>query len=212
MISIRAIALGGLAIVVAACGAASTSSTGPTAPSAALTASAPASGAASRGGGPASGGPASGGPVTIAGCPTAVQAGAVPSDRLVDLAVETGLGVDRITFRFGAPSGNSASPTGELRPVAPPFSEAGSGAPVTIAGDRFVSIVFRGMTVADEAGNAVYTGPMDLKPVAPAIQELRLLDNFEGHLGWVAGIRGPGCVRVTRLTAPDRILVEVQQP
>ena len=53
---------------------------------------------------------------------------------------------------------------------------------------------------------------MDLKPIAPAIQELRLLDNFEGHLGWVAGIRGPGCVRVTRLTSPDRILVEVQQP
>jgi hypothetical protein len=207
MISIRAIALGGLAIVVAACGAAPASSPGPTAPSASNTASAPASQAPSAGSGPASGGP-----VTVEGCPTAVQAGAVPSDRLVDLAVEPGLGVDRITFRFGAPSGHSASPTGELRPVAPPFSEAGSGAPLTIAGDRFVSIVFRGMTVADEAGSAVYTGPMDLKPVAPAIQELRLLDNFEGHLGWVAGIRGPGCVRVTRLTAPDRIVVEVQQP
>jgi hypothetical protein len=146
------------------------------------------------------------------GCPTVIQAGAVPSDRLIDMAVESGLGVDRVTFTFGPPSGNSAAPTGELRPVAPPFAEGASGAPVTIAGDRFVSIVFRGMTVSDESGNAVYKGPMDLKPIAPAIQELRLLDNFEGHLGWVAGIRGPGCVRVTRLTAPDRILVEVQQP
>jgi hypothetical protein len=202
MTSIRAIVLGGLAIVVAACGAGPTMSRGPAAPSATFGASTPASQAPSAGGGP----------VTIEGCPTAVQAGAVPSDRLVDMNVEVGLGVDRITFLFGPPSGNSANPTGELRPAVPPFSEAGSGAAVTIAGDRFVSIVFRGMTVSDEAGNAVYAGPMDLKPLAPAIQELRLLDNFEGHLGWVAGIRGPGCVRVTRLTAPDRILVEVQQP
>jgi hypothetical protein len=128
------------------------------------------------------------------------------------VAVESGLGVDRITFSFGPPSGQSATPAGELRPARPPFSEAGSGAPVTIAGDRFISIVFRGMLISDEAGNAVYRGPMDLKPIAPAIQQLRLLDNFEGHLGWVAGIRGPGCVRVTRLTGPDRVVVEVQQP
>jgi hypothetical protein len=206
MNSTRAIVLGALATVVAACGGGGTTgSPAPGAPSAATTPSASASA-------PASQAASASGKVTIEGCPTAVQAGAVPSDRLLSMAVESGLGVDRVTFSFGTPSGNSSSPTGELRPVAPPFSEAGSGAPVTIAGDRFVSIVFRGMTVSDDAGNAVYAGPMDLKPIAPAIQELRLLDNFEGHLGWVAGIRGPGCVRVTRLTSPDRILVEVQQP
>lgn len=210
MASMRALVLGGLAIAIAACGASPGMSPGsPAAPTAstpsaptASTPSAPASSAASL----------SGEPVTIQGCPTSVQAGAVPSDRLVDLAVESGLGVDRITFTFGPPSGNSAALTGEMRPATPPFAEAGSGAPVTIAGDRFLSIVFRGMTVSDEAGNSVYGGPADLEPIAPAIQEVRLLDNFEGHLGWIAGIRGPGCVRVSRLTAPDRVVVEVQQP
>jgi hypothetical protein len=202
MASMRALVLGGLAIAIAACGASPGMSRGSPAAPTASAPSAPASSAAS----------VSGEPVTIPGCPTTVQAGTVPSDRLVDLAMEAGLGVDRITFTFGPPSGNSAAPTGEMRPATPPFAEAGSGAPVTIAGDRFLSIVFRGMTVSDEAGNSVYGGPADLQPIAPAIQELRLLDNFEGHLGWIAGIRGPGCVRVTRLTAPDRILVEVQQP
>jgi hypothetical protein len=202
MAFIGAIVLGGVAITFAACAADRTTLPAPTAQSAAIGPSAPATQAAS----------ASSAPEAIQGCPTAVQAGAVPSDRLIDMTVESGLGVDRITFTFGQPSGNSAAPTGELRPAAPPFSEAGSGAPVTIAGDRFVSIVFRGMTVADEAGKAVYRGPMDLRPIGPAIQQLRLLDNFEGHLGWVAGIRGPGCVRVTRLTAPNGVLVEVQQP
>jgi hypothetical protein len=202
MIPIRVGALLGLVLCLAGCGASATMSPSPPAPPSAATPSIAAS----------QGAPESGRRSTIEGCPTMVQAGAVPSDRLIDMAVESGLGVDRVTFTFGPPTGNSAAPTGELRPVAPPFAEGASGAPVTIAGDRFVSIIFRGMTVSDESGNAVYRGPMDLKPIAPAIQELRLLDNFEGHLGWVAGIRGPGCVRATRLTSPDRILVEVQQP
>jgi hypothetical protein len=197
----RATVLGGLAITIAGCAGNGTGSPGPTAQSAGNRPSTLATPDASP----------IDGPVTTEGCPTSVQAGAVPSDRLVDMAVEPGLGVDRITFSFGPPSGTSAAPTGELRPVKPPFSEAGSGAPVTIAGDRFISIVFRGMVVADEAGNAVYRGPMDLQPIAPAIRQLRLLDNVEGHLGWVAGIRGQGCVRVIRLTGPDRVVVEVQQ-
>jgi hypothetical protein len=202
MIPIRMGAILGLVLCLGGCGASATISPGPPAPP---SAAAPSTSAWS-------GALESGQPSTIDGCPTMVQAGAVPSDQLIDMAVDVGLGVDRVTFTFGPPTGNSAAPTGELRPVAPPFAEGASGAPVTIAGDRFVSIIFRGMTVSDESGNAVYKGPMDLKPIAPAIQELRLLDNFEGHLGWVAGIRGPGCVRVTRLTSPDRILVEVQQP
>jgi hypothetical protein len=202
MIPIRIGALLGLVLSLAGCGTSATTSPGRPAPPSAAAASMSASQGALE----------SGGRSTIDGCPTMVQAGAVPSDRLIDMTVESSLGMDRVTFTFGPPSGNSAAPTGELRPVAPPFAEGASGAPVTIAGDRFVSIIFRGMTVSDESGNAVYRGPMDLMPIAPAIQELRLLDNFEGNLGWVAGIRGPGCVRVTRLTSPDRILVEVQQP
>jgi hypothetical protein len=202
MILFRAIVLGGLTITLAGCAGSATSSTVPTPPSAVDRPSTLATMAASP----------SADPVRIEGCPTSAQAGAVPSDRILDVTVEPGVGVDRITFSFGSPSGQSATPTGELRPARPPFSEAGSGSPVTIAGDRFVSIVFQGMTVADDAGNAIYRGSADLKPIAPAIQEVRLLDNFEGHLGWVAGIRGPGCVRVTRLTGPDRIVVEVQQP
>jgi hypothetical protein len=152
-------------------------------------------------------------PVTIPGCPTAVQAGALPSDQLVDVAFASGFGVDRITFTFG-PAGPQpgGKPTGEVRSAEPPFSEGGSGQPVTIAGERFVSIIFRQMTIADEAGNEVFKGPDRLQPNASAVRELRLLDNFEGVVGWVAGIRGPGCVRVSRLTGPDRVIVEVQQP
>ena len=146
MIPIRIGALLGLVLSLAGCGTSATTSPGRPAPPSAAAASMSASQGALE----------SGGRSTIDGCPTMVQAGAVPSDRLIDMTVESSLGMDRVTFTFGPPSGNSAAPTGELRPVAPPFAEGASGAPVTIAGDRFVSIIFRGMTVSDESGNAVY--------------------------------------------------------
>lgn len=132
---------------------------------------------------------------------------------LRDVSVKSGFGIDRITFTFGPPGPQPGGhPTGEVRPVRPPFSFAGSGASVDIEGHRFIAVTFRNTTIADDAGNPVYVGPDRLEPKAPAVRELRLLDNFEGVMGWVVGIDGPGCVRVTRQTSPDRVVVEVQQP
>ena len=143
-----------------------------------------------------------------------MNAGIAPSDRLTGVAVEPGVGVDKIVFTFGPSTGipSGTDPTGELKPTAPPFSLGGSGADVTVAGHRFIAVTFRGMAIADEQGNPSYTGPSDIKPTALAVRELRLVDDFEGVVTWIVGVDGPGCVAVTRLSSPNRIVVAVTQP
>jgi hypothetical protein len=81
-----------------------------------------------------------------------------------------------------------------------------------VAGHRVIAVTFRGMAIADEQGNPSYTGPSDIKPMALAVRELRLVDDFEGVVTWLVGVDGPGCVAVTRRSSPKRIVVAVTQP
>ena len=153
-------------------------------------------------------------PTPPTACVTSVASSVAPSDRLTKVSVASGVGVDKITFTFGSSSGqpSGTDPTGRLRPTSPPFSLSGSGAPVDIAGHRFIAVTFRGMALADEQGNPTYGGPNDIRPLALAVRELRLVDSFEGVVTWIVGVNGPGCVAVTRLTGPSRIVVSVTQP
>jgi hypothetical protein len=153
-------------------------------------------------------------PTSPTACATRVNAGIAPSDRLTDVAVEAGIGVDKIVFTFGPSTGipSGTDPTGELKPTTPPFSLGGSGADVSVAGHRFIAVTFRGMAIADEQGNPSYTGPSDIKPMALAVRQLRLVDDFEGVVTWIVGVDGPACVAVTSLSSPKRIVVAVTQP
>ncbi|HEX7473245.1 MAG TPA: hypothetical protein VF323_09180 [Candidatus Limnocylindrales bacterium] len=152
-------------------------------------------------------------PSTPAACATSIAIGLAPSDRLTKVTVASGATLDRITFTFGTSSGqpSGTKPTRELRPTSPPFSLAGSGRAVTVAGHRFFAVTFRGMAIMDAQGNPTYTGPNDIHANAPAVRELRLVDDFEGVVQWIVGVNGRGCVAVTRLTAPTRIVVSVTQ-
>ena len=166
---------------------------------------------------PAPSGSSTAAPTTSAGpgaCVTGIAAGIAPSDRLTGVAVAPGVGVDKIVFTFGPSTGipSGTNPTGELKPTAPPFMHGGSGEPVHVDGQRFVAVTFRGQAVADEQGNPSYTGPSEIHPNALAVRELLLVDNFEGVVTWLVGVDGPGCVAVSRLTGPDRIVVAVTQP
>jgi hypothetical protein len=147
-------------------------------------------------------------------CVRGIAAGIAPSDRLTGVAVATGVGVDKIVFTFGPSTGipSGTDPTGELKPTAPPFMHGGSGEPVQVDGHRFVAVTFRGQAIADEQGNPSYTGPSEIHPNALAVRELLLVDDFEGVVTWLVGVDGPGCVAVSRLTGPDRIVVAVTQP
>ncbi len=104
------------------------------------------------------------------------------------------------------------APTGELREARPPFVHGASGLPLDVDGERFVSIVFRDMILADEQGNPTYDGPTDLRQTGPAIRHLVLSEAFEGVVSWIVGLRGPGCLRVGRDATTSTVRIDVASP
>jgi len=133
-------------------------------------------------------------PSASGACPIGEQSGRLPSDRLVAAEVESTSVADRITFRFDDPSGDLAAAEGSLREVRPPFFEGGSGEEVTVAGERFAEVRFEGMLLFDDEGTPTYQGERDRLLDLPAIVELAVVEEFEGYVTWIIGIRGPGCV------------------
>jgi hypothetical protein len=129
-----------------------------------------------------------------AACPIAEQSGNLPSDRLVSAEVESTNVADRVTFRFGDPSGVIARSSGVLREVRPPFFEGGSGEEATVTGERFVEVRFEGLFLYDDQGTPTFAGERDRRLDLPAIVEIAVTEEFEGYMTWVVGIRGPGCV------------------
>jgi hypothetical protein len=123
-------------------------------------------------------------------------------------------GFDRITFEFAsfpAPSGVGATYT--VSAATPPFTAGASGQPLTVAGQSFVKVGFHNAYLQDPVNvpaRAAYTGPQDLKPGLPLLSEAVVSDAFEGSLTWVLGLRQKGCWHVTQLTAPVRLVVDLQ--
>jgi len=79
------------------------------------------------------------------------------------------------------------------------------GEVVTLRGARGVLVVLHNATNHDS-----YSGPTDIRPGLPAIKEARIVGDFEGIVSWALGVDGPGFVRVTTLTNPNRLVVDVR--
>ncbi len=74
------------------------------------------------------------------------------------------------------------------------FTETGGrGGPVDLAGSAGVLIVLSGF----RGDMQNYTGTMDLKPASPMLAEVREIGDYEGMIGWAAGLSAPGCANVT---------------
>jgi hypothetical protein len=195
-----------LGLLLAACGGGPPSaSLAPASPSAATSpsASAPASAIPSE----ASATPSpvaatatpAGGPSTAA-CQPLPQEGILPTDRLTDLRLDRGATSDRLTFVFGNPSlpGGPTPPQGSLDVGRPPYSQAGSGQAIEMAGEHVLVLRFSGMSLANDVGQPTYDGPVDLKPRFAALKHVVLFDASEGQIGWYIGYDGPGCVTLGR--------------
>jgi hypothetical protein len=133
-------------------------------------------------------------------CPALPQSVALPSDRFTDLRVTGTTGADRLTFVFGDPSlpGPAGPPRGELEAAAPPYTSAGSGAPIAMTGDHVVVVRFSGMSLSNDAGQETYDGPTEIKPDTSGLRHAVLYDATEGVIGWYVGYDGPGCVVFAR--------------
>jgi hypothetical protein len=114
-------------------------------------------------------------------------------------------------FVFGTrPPQAVAQPTIGLGFVQPPFSMAGSGQPVTVAGARFLKIRMAGMVVARPTGDPVYAGERDLRLVGGTIPQAVMVDESEGVVTWIVGLVGTGCPTVTRdAVGGERLVLEL---
>jgi len=97
---------------------------------------------------------------------------------------------------FGDPSVPSQGElaTGSIALARPPLTQAASGQPITLAGQRAIEVRFWNMSIQNDVGQPVYDGPADYQPGLPALKQMTLFDMSEGVVGWYLGFDGTGCV------------------
>jgi hypothetical protein len=193
--------LGGIALIVAACGGATPSASplASTVPSPSAEPTAVPSATSTPSPSPTASVAAS--PSQAAGpCAVEPQTGLLPSDRFTSLVISSGPRADLLTFVFGNESlpGPAGPPTGSLEVALPPFTEAASGRPIRLLGEHAIAVKFNGMSLSNDVGQPTYDGPSEYKPNLPAVKDAVLFDASEGQIGWYVGYDGDGCVTLAR--------------
>jgi hypothetical protein len=124
-------------------------------------------------------------------------------------------GYDRIVFEFAPPAGVTAfEPMYSIwRQASARFVKDPSGQNVTLRGSAGLRISFNGATgINSYTGAEIYTGPRDITPGLPVVQEVEQLGDFEGGMTWGAGLSRSSCIRTLELTNPTRLVIDVQTP
>jgi hypothetical protein len=143
-------------------------------------------------------------------CDLKPQTGQLPSDRLTGIQVLGVPGADIVRFQFSPGSLTPAGPpVGSLDVATPPFTECASGLPVDLQGEKALQVVFRHMSLQNDAGEETFTGQREIRSTDPSrsLRHVVLFDESEGQLGWYLGYDGPACVTLTR--EGDDILVTI---
>ncbi len=148
---------------------------------------------------------------SFAACALPKWLGTLPSGRLVDISVQSSAAVDKVVFKFQPGGENPGTPSGTVIAAKPPFSESGSGKTITVAGDQFLQVRFRNMTLEGMTG-PVYTGKHDMKPDFEALRQVVNYDEFEGYSGWIVGMDQPTCVTVLNDPAHLTLTLRIAHP
>jgi len=122
-----------------------------------------------------------------------------PAAHLVAVRVARQDGFDRVVFEFReqTPGYRIAYATGPVHNTA--------GQEVTVAGGTKLVVHLEQATGADS-----YTGPARVTaPGTSQVLELARIEDFEAVLSWVVGVRTEAPIRVTTLTSPPRVVIDV---
>lgn len=114
---------------------------------------------------------------------------------------------DSVTFTFRADAVAPPSCKVEYRPG--PFSQDGSGEPVTLAGSAFVVLrCFPAYGYDYKTAETTYTGPKRITPTGTRhVRELVQMGDYEGTLNWVIGLDTQRSFGITAGGTPTRQLV-----
>jgi len=130
---------------------------------------------------------------------------APPVCTLVDVRVVEHPGYDRAVFEF------SDCRPGYRVEYVDDAAGCGSGLTEEVAGLAILQVNANPAMAHDEAG--VTTVPsLELTPGLTGILEMDSICDFEGYVTWVLGLSEEADFRVTELTEPYRLVVDVQTP
>jgi hypothetical protein len=107
-------------------------------------------------------------------------------------------GYDRFVIQFVGPV-----PQFEVTLQGSPSFTPGGG-PVTLQGGAGLHVVLHSASAA-----GAYSGPSDVRPGFPEIQEARLLSDSQGVVEWGVGIAHTACFHAWTLSGPSRLVVDI---
>ncbi len=128
---------------------------------------------------------------------------------LTDLRFGANAGFDRVVFEFAGanlPEWSVAYDPG-------PFTEDGSGSPVPVRGQAFLRVQMQGGSGVNlDTGQVTYDGPDRLAGGSGPVIEVVRTGDFEAVMGWVVGSEARVPFRVTALTSPSRLVIDLVRP
>ncbi|HKC18326.1 MAG TPA: hypothetical protein VKE27_01715 [Candidatus Dormibacteraeota bacterium] len=118
-------------------------------------------------------------------------------------ALRTGshAGYDRLAVEFA----NGVPSSVDVAAHATTFTLSPSGQSITLRGDHAILITIHGSDL-----HTSYSGSADTVTGDPTIAEVRRVQDFEGVVQLGIGVNGSGCYRVTWMSGPDRLVIDVQ--
>lgn len=137
-----------------------------------------------------------------------VESATVPLANIVDVRVGTHDDYDRVVFEF-----EQGLPEFTLAEATPPFTQDGSGAPVAVEGESFLSLTMRGGSKQTDEGTSSYDGPTDFDPGFATLVDLVEGGDFERQSTWYLGLGADACVRVMQLVGEGgapRLVIDVE--
>jgi len=130
----------------------------------------------------------------------------VPAALLRSVTAASAVGYDRVVFELA-----SDTPPGyRVQYAAGPVRSCGSGDVVSVAGSARLVMHLEPARAHDDQGNP-QPRERDLMLGLPSVREAKLVCDFEGQVEWVLGVTTTEPYRVTELTGPARLLLDVKQ-
>ncbi|MGI9033357.1 MAG: AMIN-like domain-containing (lipo)protein [Acidimicrobiales bacterium] len=118
-------------------------------------------------------------------------------------------GFDRVVFDF-----TDHVPGYQISYVGRPVLEDASGRQVEVAGAAVLKVRMApasGVDLSSAGARSTYSGPDRFRPPGTkVVQELARAGDFEGVLTWVVGTSTTAAFRVTTLSSPPRLVVDIR--
>jgi len=151
----------------------------------------------------------------MVGADTADKSGAgtgVGVGLLSDVRAARHEGFDRVVFQFA-----NHVPAFSVRYVNRPVIADGSGDEVAVSGAYVLQVHMEpasgvDLSVVDPSGaiTVTYTGPKRFSPDTPQVAELVQIGDFEAVLAWAIGVRDRADFRVSTLSSPARLIIDIR--